>query len=364
MEGFIDNRDQVRQIGTRNVLRELRVADTSDSQSNIQDNEEWDAGILRRRTLRPRPRVTYEDLSPIHRRTPSPLTATGSFTFEPNIPEERGDIDQEQQEANQTNRSLPSEMNFETPPKTPRSSRKSPSKRPIEMSPSTTDLPFTIHIDSPGDSPAVISLLPKEPVPAKRPRMLMLGDQASLGQQLASLTNEQLVELVEGVVEKYPEMHKEVLALLPEPDLTQYQERLSQLLHNIFRALPRTRLASTRGALSYRQVKVHLLEFKKYCIQQGRHLLSCQAWGAVINYVLLAWQLVNFLPIWENPAHNKVRSQCLRSLVLACSKALRSDEIDTERLTELRPRLLKACRLNSMMQPCLDSLRISLDSDV
>ncbi len=55
---------------------------------------------------------------------------------------------------------------------------------------------------------------------------------------------------------------QEVLALLPEPDLTQYQERLSQLLHNIFRALPRTRLASTRGALSYRQVKVHLLEFK------------------------------------------------------------------------------------------------------
>ena len=38
--------------------------------------------------------------------------------------------------------------------------------------------------------------------------MLLLGDQASLGQQLASLTNEQLVELVEGVVEKYPEMHK------------------------------------------------------------------------------------------------------------------------------------------------------------
>ncbi|XP_038065961.1 uncharacterized protein LOC119736040 [Patiria miniata] len=338
----------------RGVLREISIPDSAiDSRGNVEVNDAWTLGILRRRTLRPRPRVTYADLSPISRQVPSPQLPTGSFTFEPSDPEETTKNDEQDHEPS----SGAFDFNFETPPKTPKSTHKSPTKRTLETPTSPgAQLPFTIHLDSPGDSPVIISLQPAEPAPAKRPRMLSLGDWASLGQQLASLTSEQLVEVVERLVEKYPDMHKEVLALLPQPDLSKCQERLSELLHNIFRALPRTRLASTRGALSYRQVKVHLLEFKKFCVQQGRHLANCQAWEALVNYVLLAWQLVNYLPLWENPAHNTIRGQCLRSLVVFCSKALKSGDLDQDRLAQLRPRFVKASRVNSMLQPCMDTL--------
>ncbi|XP_022093138.1 uncharacterized protein LOC110980604 [Acanthaster planci] len=357
MAGF-DNEDE-----TRAVLQEISIFDSGiDSQGNIEVNDALNLGILHRRTLRPRPRVTYADLSPVSRRLPSPQLPTGSFTFEPNKPSERTKSDERDQSTGTVSGAV--DFNFETPPKTPKSTHRSPSKRALETPTGAGQQHFTVYIDSPEDSPVAASLQSSEPVPAKRARMLLLDDQVSLRQQLASLSSEQLVEVVERLVEKYPDMHKEVLAMLPEPDLSQCQERLSNLLHNIFRALPRTRLASTRGALSYRQVKVHLFEFKKFCIQQGRHLVSCQAWGALVSYILMAWKLVNYLPIWENPSHNNIRGQCLRSLVGFFSKALKSGSLEHDRLTELRPRLVRACRLNAMMQPCLDKLHALCDYTV
>ncbi|XP_072049405.1 uncharacterized protein [Amphiura filiformis] len=239
-------------------------------------------------------------------------------------------------------------FNPDTPPKTPESGvRSDSSKRKRDaQDEGTPKRDYT-------DGSIVEGTLFKKP---KSLKVLQESTKGALRLHLLSLSSSQLVNLVTDLVEANPELRQDVTSQLPEPDLTPQLKRLSHLMHNVYRALPRTRLGSTRGALCYRRVRVHLSSFKKCCLQQGRHLLRCLSWKAAIEYSLTAWQYTANLPIWDNPAHNRIRQCCFQGLAAIFIKALKNGQLDLATLKSFRARMLTASIADDVMEICIDRL--------
>lgn len=57
-------------------------------------------------------------------------------------------------------------------------------------------------------------------------------------------------------------LYKELRGLIPEPDLSELEEKLKYLERNIYKAFPYTRYGSSRDAFCYRRVNTHLAAFK------------------------------------------------------------------------------------------------------
>ena len=55
---------------------------------------------------------------------------------------------------------------------------------------------------------------------------------------------------------------KELRGLIPEPDLSELEEKLKYLERNIYKSFPYTRYGSSRDAFCYRRVNTHLAAFK------------------------------------------------------------------------------------------------------
>ncbi|KAJ8034874.1 Tethering factor for nuclear proteasome STS1 [Holothuria leucospilota] len=177
-----------------------------------------------------------------------------------------------------------------------------------------------------------------------------------LYRRLNSLTAHQLSALVEQIIEKHPHLEEEVSELLPQPDITPHLAHLSDLLHNIYRSLPRQRLCSSRSPFCYRRVKSHIFAFKKFCIQQGRHYLACEMWETAIEYSLSAWQHTNYLPKWDCPVHNKLKAGCMRGLAAICVDALGSGNFPESFLDQLKPRLQEIRETSPEFEACLRKL--------
>ncbi|PIK34519.1 putative tethering factor for nuclear proteasome STS1 isoform X3 [Apostichopus japonicus] len=173
----------------------------------------------------------------------------------------------------------------------------------------------------------------KEPIPGK------------LEKRLHSLTADQLAAVLEEVVEKHPHLEQDVIKLLPEPDISHHLSQLSDLLHNIYRSLPRQRLCSSRSPFSYRRVKSHIFTFKKFCISQGRHFLACETWQTAVEYSLAAWQQASYLPKWDCPVHNRLKAGCMRGLAGICVEGLSNGTYTLPYLNQLRTSEVKMeCR--------------------
>lgn len=69
--------------------------------------------------------------------------------------------------------------------------------------------------------------------------------------------------------------------------------------------------------------EIHHFEMQKCVLDQGRQLVESQHWGAVLDYVVLAWAYVRSTPLWDNPPHNATRRQCFKFLAAQCMTALK-----------------------------------------
>lgn len=181
----------------------------------------------------------------------------------------------------------------------------------------------------------------------------------ALSVTLNGLTKAQLVDLVNTLVaERHPDLEQELRGLIPEPDLSELEEKLKYLQRNIYKSFPYTRYGSSRDAFCYRRVNTHLAAFKKECVSQGQTLVASQLWDSAVNYVLMAWSYVDGMPDWDNPSHNKSKEQCFKGLAAQCKKALMKLKscLSEEKCTDLLRRMKSACEQNNQLQPCLDLL--------
>ncbi|XP_071842874.1 uncharacterized protein [Apostichopus japonicus] len=179
-----------------------------------------------------------------------------------------------------------------------------------------------------------------------------------LEKRLHSLTADQLAAVLEEVVEKHPHLEQDVIKLLPEPDISHHLSQLSDLLHNIYRSLPRQRLCSSRSPFSYRRVKSHIFTFKKFCISQGRHFLACETWQTAVEYSLAAWQQASYLPKWDCPVHNRLKAGCMRGLAGICVEGLSNGTYTLPYLNQLRTRLKVIRDTSNEFDACLRKLEL------
>ncbi|KAF4526200.1 hypothetical protein B566_EDAN001884 [Ephemera danica] len=145
----------------------------------------------------------------------------------------------------------------------------------------------------------------------------------SLPLALKGLSHDQLVEMVLMLTKDRPDLEKEVKEQMPAPDLRPVEEELTALKKNIFKALPTSRLTSKFDSPAYNRASTHVMCFKKAVVEHGKQLVDSQHWGAVVEFVLMAWKCVRSTPLWENSTHNTMRRQCFKTLASQCMTALK-----------------------------------------
>jgi len=142
--------------------------------------------------------------------------------------------------------------------------------------------------------------------------------------QLAKgLTKSQLVELLTSLTEATPSLSTSLAKLLPKPDLSGLITNLTYLNQNIYKAIPVTRLSDRRDSLAYNRVATHLVAFKKRVVEDLTMLLEAGQWASVLEYVILAWDIVRVTPLWDNPVHNTSRSSCFKHLASSVVRVLK-----------------------------------------
>lgn len=198
--------------------------------------------------------------------------------------------------------------------------------------------------------------------PGKRARLLRKGSEVPLSQELGGYSQKQLVGVIDRLVAMHPHLEDEVRLRLPSPDIKPLEDNLSFLRKNIFRAFPTTRWSSSRDVHCYKRVKVHLLTFKKACLEQGKALLSAGCWEAVIRYTAMAWRYTGRLPDWDDPSHNTHKQQCYSVLAGQCMAALKKGGFEKEQLLQYKKKLEAACSLNAELRPCVAYIEKTLDT--
>lgn len=163
-----------------------------------------------------------------------------------------------------------------------------------------------------------------------------LNNKTSLNRLLKGLSNAQLINIVQSLVDDEPQLERKVRSNLPTPDTRPLEEQLIVLKKNIFKSLPTSRLVKATDSVAHSRVATHLATFKKTIIDQSRMLNDSENWDALLDYCLLAWNYVKSTPIWENNNHNAMRRSCFKVLSWHCLCAIKSGGVllGEQRLSE------------------------------
>lgn len=175
---------------------------------------------------------------------------------------------------------------------------------------------------------------------------------------LKGLSQDQLIDIIQQLVDKHPDLGEEIKDSLPAPDIRPLEDRLNYLKKNIFKSLPNSRLTSKTDSPAYSRAATHVLAFKKCVLEQGRQLLESQHWGSVMEYVFLAWTYVRATPLWDNPPHNAARRQCFKSLAAQCMTALKKGTWNTEQCDSFQERLERCAPDSEDIQACIKQLSV------
>ena len=173
---------------------------------------------------------------------------------------------------------------------------------------------------------------------------------------IKGLSHAQLANLVSNILSNHPELISEVNDMLPIPDLSPLEEKLSYLKKNIYKALPSTRLESKTDSMAYNRVSIHLTTFKKAVVDNVKNLMDGQQWVSVIDYTVMAWSYVQATPVWENPSHNNVRKTCFKNLAASCMTALKKGNFTREQSDEIKKKLTKLREGSDEINICLKFL--------
>lgn len=151
-----------------------------------------------------------------------------------------------------------------------------------------------------------------------------INTKTPLSKLLKGLTSSQLINIIQNAVNTDSELEDKIRANLPTPDIRPMEEQLIILKKNIFKSLPTSRLMKTTDSIAHSRVVTHLVAFKKLIVDQSRQLNESENWDALLDYSLLAWNYVQYTPIWENSSQNAMRRSCFKILSWHCLCAIQS----------------------------------------
>ncbi|XP_014259525.1 tethering factor for nuclear proteasome sts1 isoform X2 [Cimex lectularius] len=174
---------------------------------------------------------------------------------------------------------------------------------------------------------------------------------------LKALSQEQLINVISGIISRHPDLEEEIKSKLPAPDLKPLSDKLHELRKNIYKCLPNSRLTSKTDSPAYNRASTHVLTFKKAILEAGKVLTASQQWEAVIAFVILGWEQTALTPLWENPPHNVARKQCFKFLAAQCMTALKKlIHIPKEEAERIHLKLIGFIKDSEEIIPCVAQL--------
>ncbi|XP_031625470.1 uncharacterized protein LOC116342107 [Contarinia nasturtii] len=178
---------------------------------------------------------------------------------------------------------------------------------------------------------------------------------------LKGLTQSQLINVIQELVNNEPNIETKIRTNLPMPDIKPMEEQLLQLKKNIFKSLPTSRLVKNTDSVGHSRAATHLTTFKKTVVDQAQQLNESENWDALIDYCLMAWPIVRATPIWDNKTHNSVRRSCFKILSWHCLCALKTAKhvLGEQRLKDLFNQMASMkvdCDDISACEPHLDNI--------
>lgn len=163
-----------------------------------------------------------------------------------------------------------------------------------------------------------------------------------LAKILKGLSQTQLINVIQELVNNEPGVETQIRTNLPMPDIKPMEEQLTQLKKNIFKSLPTSRLVKNTDSVGHSRAATHLATLKKTVVEQSQQLNESENWDALIDYCLMAWPIVRATPIWDNKTHNSCRRSCFKILSWHCLCAIKSAGIAVgeQRLKDLFNRMV------------------------
>lgn len=149
------------------------------------------------------------------------------------------------------------------------------------------------------------------------------NDKIPLATIMMGLSNEQLMNIIQGLVTEQPQLEQQIRSKLPAADMRPLEEQLSIAKKNIFKSLPTSRLIKKTDSSSFSRAAIHLTAFKKTVVDQSKILHDSHHWDTLLDYTAMAWTYVKATPLWDNHSNNAVRRQCFKVLAWHSSEALK-----------------------------------------
>lgn len=140
---------------------------------------------------------------------------------------------------------------------------------------------------------------------------------------MMGLSNEQLINIIQGLVTEQPKLEQQIRSNLPAADIRPLEEQLSTAKKNIFKSLPTSRLIKKTDSSSFSRASIHLAAFKKTVVDQSKLLHDSHHWDTLLDYTAMAWTYVKATPLWDNHSNNAVRRHCFKVLTWHSSEALK-----------------------------------------
>jgi len=180
---------------------------------------------------------------------------------------------------------------------------------------------------------------------------------------LKGLSRAQLLDVLNELIIKKPEIENDLRQCLPKPDLNHMEERLNYLKRNIYKALPNTRLESKTDSMAYSRVAQHLLAFKKELIDQGKRLVEANAWSSLVDHSIMAWNFVLATPTWDNAPHNNVKKQCFKALAANINMSLKKGSWTSDSSFCIKTKLLPLEKDHEDIGPCVKHLDLIINGN-
>jgi len=188
----------------------------------------------------------------------------------------------------------------------------------------------------------------------KRLSLPMRTDESQTFKSLHPISKNQLVDLVCDVSKLIIENNE-----VTNVDVDLLITREEQLLKNIKKALPDRVYGSTRDAVSFKRVEVHLLVYKQEILKQLRVLFDKCHWSTLIEYIFKSWHVVKRLPTWNNSSHNIHKEQIFNIMASYFRKCLKLGNFDNFKIEQYKKRLYE----NQNIHKCIAKLLICCDNE-
>jgi hypothetical protein len=56
-------------------------------------------------------------------------------------------------------------------------------------------------------------------------------------------------------------------------------------------------------------------------------LLEAGQWDSVLDYVIMAWDIVMATPVWDNPTHNTIRFSCSEHMASSVIRMIKQKDV-------------------------------------